>query len=75
VHNSLTKLECPVFQTGLSDFDNSNSAVSFVKFQNRLFTPHHLGDIKGLLPREGGEEGTMDCAKGHGVHKGDLLLL
>jgi hypothetical protein len=28
-------------------FGSSNSAASFVKFQNRLFTP--LGDIKGLL--------------------------
>jgi hypothetical protein len=32
VLNSLTKPECPVCQTGLSDFDSSNSAVSFVKF-------------------------------------------
>jgi hypothetical protein len=46
VVNSLTKLNCSVCQIGLSDFDSSNSAISFVKFQNRLFTP--LGDIKGL---------------------------
>jgi hypothetical protein len=47
VQNSLTKLECPVYQTGLSDFGSSNSAVSFVKFHNHLFTPP-LCDIKGL---------------------------
>jgi hypothetical protein len=37
--NSLTKPDCSICQTGLSDFDSSNSAVSFVKFHNRLFTP------------------------------------
>jgi hypothetical protein len=46
--NSLTKLECLVCQIRLFDFYSSNSAASFVKFQNRLFTPS-LGDIKGLL--------------------------
>jgi hypothetical protein len=44
---SLTKPECPVCQTGLSGFGSSNSAASFVKYQNCLFTPP-LGDIKGL---------------------------
>jgi hypothetical protein len=39
VVNSLIKPDCPVCQTGLSGFDSSNSAVSFVKFQNPLFTP------------------------------------
>jgi hypothetical protein len=49
--NSLTKLDCRVCQTGLSGFGSSNSAASFVKFQNHLFTPP-LGDIKGLsLPK------------------------
>jgi hypothetical protein len=48
VLNSLIKLECSVYQTGLSSFNSSNSTMSFVKFQNRLFTPHPLGDIKGL---------------------------
>jgi hypothetical protein len=39
VVNSLTKPDCPVLTV--------LSAVSFVKFQNHLFTPP-LGDIKGL---------------------------
>jgi hypothetical protein len=39
VFNSLTKPEYPVCQTRLSGFDSSNSTVSFVKFQNHLFTP------------------------------------
>jgi hypothetical protein len=39
VLNSLTKLESSVCQTGLSDFSNFNFTVSFVKFQNCLFTP------------------------------------
>jgi hypothetical protein len=47
VINSLTKLDCPISQTGLSGFGNSNSTASFVKFQNHLFIPP-LGDIKGL---------------------------
>jgi hypothetical protein len=47
VVNSLTKPDCPVCQTGLSSFSSSNSAASFVKFQNRIFTPP-LGGIKGL---------------------------
>jgi hypothetical protein len=57
--NSVTKLECSVCQIGLSDFDSSNSTVSFVKLQNRLFTPP-LGDIKGLsvLP------GTLENLEG-----------
>jgi hypothetical protein len=49
VLNSLTKLECLVCQIELFDFDNSNSAVSFIKFQNCLFTPP-LGDMKRLSP-------------------------
>jgi hypothetical protein len=48
VQISLTKLEYPVCQTGLSDFSSSNATASFVKFQNHLFTPPPLGDIKGL---------------------------
>jgi hypothetical protein len=48
VLNSLTKLKCPICQIGLSDFGSSNSAMSFIKFQNRLFTPSPLGDINGL---------------------------
>jgi hypothetical protein len=48
VHVSLIKLECSVSQTGLSGFSSSNSVVSVVKLQNRLFTPPPLGDIKGL---------------------------
>jgi hypothetical protein len=39
VLNSLTKSECPICQTELSNFDSSNFAVSFIKFQNRLFNP------------------------------------
>jgi hypothetical protein len=48
VINSSTKPECPVCQIGLFGFSSSNSAASFVKFQNFLFTPSPLGDIKGL---------------------------
>jgi hypothetical protein len=48
VVNSLTKPDCLIYQTGLSSFDSSNSAASFVKFQNHLFTTPPLGDIKGL---------------------------
>jgi hypothetical protein len=39
VYISLIKLECPVSQTGVSNFDSSNSAVSFVKYKNCLSTP------------------------------------
>jgi hypothetical protein len=49
LYKSLTKSECLVFQSRVSSFDSSNSAVRFVKFQNRLFTPLPLDDIKGLL--------------------------
>jgi hypothetical protein len=35
-------------QTEQSNFDSSNSAANFIKFQNHLFTP--LVDIKGLSP-------------------------
>jgi hypothetical protein len=50
VLNSLTKSECPIYQTGLSDFSSSNSTASFAKFQNRLFTPskQHEGTFKDL---------------------------
>jgi hypothetical protein len=54
----LTKQDCPVCQTGLSDFASSNFAVSFVKFQNHLFTP---GDIKGLSHRR--EKARWWCAR------------
>jgi hypothetical protein len=43
---SLVKSESPICQTKVSGFDSFNSVVSFVKFQNYLFTP--LGDIKRL---------------------------
>ncbi len=36
---SLGKPDGSVSQTGVSGFGSSNSAVSFVKFQNHLFTP------------------------------------
>jgi hypothetical protein len=44
---------CLVYQTGLSGFDSSNSAVSFVKFQNRLFTPYrqHQETFSWAVPR------------------------
>jgi hypothetical protein len=45
VVNFLIKPDCLVCQIGLPGFGSSNSTVSFIKFQNRLFTP--LGDIKG----------------------------
>jgi hypothetical protein len=74
--NSLTKLECSVCQIGLFSFDSSNSVASFVKFQNRLFTPL-LGDIKGLsktgareppCSREVvGEVGGVESDTGEGV--------
>jgi hypothetical protein len=48
VVNSLIKSDNLICQTGLSGFDSSNSATSFIKFQNRLFTPSPLGDIKGV---------------------------
>jgi hypothetical protein len=47
VVNSLTKQDYLICQTRLSDFGSFNSAASFVKFQNHLFTPP-LGDIKGF---------------------------
>jgi hypothetical protein len=34
-------------KTGVYGFDSSNSAVSFIKFQNHIFTPP-LDDIKEL---------------------------
>jgi hypothetical protein len=36
--NSLTKSDCLVCQIGLPSFYSSNSAASFIKLQNRLFT-------------------------------------
>jgi hypothetical protein len=35
----MTKPKCHVSQTGLSSFGSSNFTASFIKFQNRLFTP------------------------------------
>jgi hypothetical protein len=58
VFNSLTKLKCPIYQTKLSSFGNSNSAASFVKFQNWLFTPP-LGGIKGLSQRNGDSQASV----------------
>jgi hypothetical protein len=55
--NSLTKLDCPVCQTGLFGFGSSNSAATFVKFQNLLFNPPP-GDIKGLS----GSNPSITCA-------------
>jgi hypothetical protein len=45
--NSLTKSDCSIYQIGLFDFNSYNSAASFIKFHNRLFTPP-LTDIKEL---------------------------
>jgi hypothetical protein len=65
VLNSLTKPECLVYQTGLSGFYSSNSAMNFVKFQNRLFTPPPSSrrhqetfkkDTNPFRPKEEGEE-------------------
>jgi hypothetical protein len=64
VLNSLIKSKCLVCQTGLSGFSSSNSAVSFVEFQNHLFTPppsrRHQGTFRLVSPglvaqRETGE--------------------
>jgi hypothetical protein len=43
---SLTKPNGLVCQTGVSNFDSSNSIVSFVKFHKCIFT--RLCDVKGL---------------------------
>jgi hypothetical protein len=39
MHISLIKSKCLISQTGLFDFGTFNSAVSFAKFYNQLFTP------------------------------------
>jgi hypothetical protein len=44
------KLDCPVCQIGLPDFGSFNSAVSFIKFQNRLFTPLYATSMDFQLP-------------------------
>jgi hypothetical protein len=75
VFNSLTKPNCPICQTGLFGFGSSNSAASFVKFYNCLFTPHP-GDIKGLLDAVTTDNILPEeCFDGCGGYVGDGLRL
>jgi hypothetical protein len=59
VQISLTKSELPVSQTGMFGFDSSNSTASFVKSQNRQFTPPPSRQHQGTSRVEASSNGNL----------------